>query len=206
MKMTTTRRASLLAVGFAVLTSVAIALAVLLNGRTFGALPGATSPSWIAATAAAIFASLSLVVVATSAGRRMDASFRGSAGTLVVVGALSNAQMLQEVRKAIPSSPRRLPNRMSLVATKDAIELWARPGRSVYLSIPWTEVDRITPGVSIGLNRTFAAISIELTGAKSGILIPVLGDSLTGLSSPSAAEVQTIVRELCKIKYQSSAT
>ena len=205
MKMSASRKTLILGLGFALLASGAIFLAVIWQGRSFDALPASMSPSGIAATAAAIFAGLSLLTVATSAGRRMDASFRNDAAALLVIGALTNAQVLQSIRRAFPSSPRRLPNRMSLVATKDGIEMWARPGRTVYISIPWTEVERIAPGVSIGLNRTFAAISIELKDATSTILVPVLGDSSTGLVSPSREVVQNLANELGKIKYRSTA-
>lgn len=176
-------------------------LAAIIGPSRLGNLPAGLSPFGLLGAVAVACFCLAGTVAWTSAGRRMDVSFAREDDALFVVGALTNAQVKQDVHRVSPEASRYLPTRLTLVATAAGLELWGRPGLTRYLNVPWARVESIRPSYARGPTRRFTAVSILMTDS-SELAIPITGESITGLSSPSFHQAEELARKLSELKTQ----
>ncbi len=177
----------------------AIALSFWSGGRRLGDLPLALSPTGFWIVVATVSWGLALAILWARAGGRLDSRIANKTSAELVIGALTNSRVLQQLRTALPGSPAHLPTRVSLAVTGAGIEIWGGPGLTHYVTLPWSDIRRVEQSQVVGMTRVFTALRFILEGEGRLLDIPVTGSSVSGTRSPSAAEVQSWATDITRL-------
>ncbi len=170
--------------------AIAVTFAFWSGGRRLGDLPFALSPTGLWIVGATVCWGLALTILWVRSGRRRDARVASRSSAEFILGGLANVRVVQQIRTTLPNAPAHLPTRITLAGTSAGVEIWGGPGVTHYITVPWSDIRRVEQSQVFGMSRSFIALKFVLSGEGRRLDVPITGNSVTGLTSPSAAEVQ----------------
>lgn len=180
--------------------SAAAILAFLFRDIRFGTLPAGAAPVGVLGAVAAACLMLAIVSLLRSAGRRMDREFATEPAARAVAGSLTDLRLKQGLSKFTRSVIRYLPNRVSLVATDEGLELWGRPGISKYAKIVWADIESISPRRLPSGGWMSWGLRVDLAGSHVPLDIAIAGSAVSGFPSNDPVYVGKIVERLLQLK------
>lgn len=183
--------------------SIAAVLAYLFRDIRLGSLPAGAAPVGVLGAVAAVCLLLAIISVLRSAGKRMDRDFAADPSARAVVGALTDLPLKQGLAKLAMVPIRYLPNRVSLVATNEGLELWGRPGVSKYAKVAWGEIASISLKKLPSGGRMSVGLSIQTTGEHGTLDIALAGLGVSGFPTDDPAYVGSVVEQLSELKASS---